>query len=108
MLYRGIARHYKAAKTLSWWAEDIDHAIQYCYGEDGATLLQIDEIGLKIIECPEAIGESWLAEAEIAEWAASFLREVGADGFRRPDEAGIAICLLPEAIKHKVRIYEQF
>ena len=108
MLYRGITQAYKPSDALSWWSPTIEHAVRYCSGQDGAQLLAANEEGLQIVDCPEEIGDSWLADEEGAQFAISLLREMNVDGFRREDEAGMAICLLPEAIRERITIYEQF
>ena len=108
MLYRGITRQYRQSKQLSWWTPAVEHAARYCHEEDGSSIIAIDDSALKIIECPEAIGDSWLADSGASGWAMGLLRELGADGFRRTDAAGIEVCLLPEAVAGKVDIYEQF
>ena len=106
MLYRGISREYEPSETISWWALDVEHAVRYCFGQEGATLLATDETGLRLIDCPEAIGESWLGDSESAQFAIALLRGMKVDGFRRQEKAGMAICLLPEAVRSI--IFEQF
>ena len=108
MLFRGITRAYRPRQALSWWASDPAHAARYCQGKDRAQLLSHDEAGLRLTACPEEIGDSWLADEESQLFAMGFLRGIGAAGFRRRDEAGEVVCLLPEALRRRVRVYEQF
>ena len=108
MLYRGISRRYQPGQALSWWASDPAHAARYCDGKDGAQLLALDEAKLHIIPCPEEIGESWLLDTESQLWVMRLLRSLGAHGFRRQDGHGEAVCLLPEALRRRIRVYEQF
>lgn len=108
MIYRGITGTYRQHRSLSWWSTDPAHAARYCHGEDGAELLSLDETGLSIVDCPEEIGDSWLSDVESQQWAMGLLRAMGIDGFRRQDGAGEAVCLLPEALRRRVRVYEQF